>query len=113
MQIENIVESCVVGDIKKSNINEKYGKKIYDCIQANWMEEGGIKIAQIECDTYEENWEKNYIWIDVFYEGKLGNGEKVSEVEHFKIFFKKNRDGVYVTKTGVSVGEHGISDLDL
>ena len=27
IQIENIVKSCVIGDIKKSNIDEKYGKK--------------------------------------------------------------------------------------
>ena len=113
IQIENIVKSCVIGDIKKSNIDEKYGKKDYDCIHANWMEEGGIKITQIECNTYEENWEKNYIWMDVSYKGKLENGKRVSECEYFKIFFEKNGDEVYVTKIGVSVGEDGISDLDV
>lgn len=111
-QIENIVKSCVIGDIKKSDINEKYGKKINDCIQANWLEEGGIKITQIECNTYEENWGENYIWMDVSYKGKLENGKKVSESEYFKIFFKKKGDEVYVKKIGVSVGEVGISDLD-
>ena len=111
-QIENIVKSCIIGDIKKSDINEKYGKKINDCIQANWLEEGGIKITQIECNTYEENWRENYIWMDVSYKGKLENGKKVSESEYFKIFFKKNGDEVYVKKIGVSVGEVGISDLD-
>ena len=83
------------------------------CIHANWMEEGGIKITQIECNTYEENWEKNYIWMDVSYKGKLENGKRVSECEYFKIFFEKNGDEVYVTKIGVSVGEDGISDLDV
>ena len=111
-QIKNIVKSCVIGDIKKSDINEKYGKKINDCIQANWLEEGGIKIAQIECNTYEENWRENYIWLAVSYKGKLGNGKKVSESEYFKIFFEKNGNQVYVKKIGVSVGETGISDLD-
>lgn len=111
-QIENIVKSCVVGNIKKSDISEKYGKKINDCIQANWLEEGGIKITQIECNIYEENWRENYIWMDVSYKGMLENGKKVSESEYFKIFFKKNGDEVYVKKIGISVGEVGISDLD-
>lgn len=111
-QIENIVKGCVIGDIKKSNINEKYVKKIYDCIHANWLEDGEIKLTQIDCDTYEENWEKNYIWMDVSYKGELKDGKKVSESEYFKIFFKSNGDEVYVTKIGVSIGEDGISDLD-
>ena len=111
-QIQNIVKSCVIGDIEKSYINEKYGKKINDCIQMNWMEEGGIKITQIECSTYKENWRENYIWMDVIYKGMLKNGNRVSEREYFKIFFKKNGDKVYIKKVGVSVGETGVSDLD-
>ena len=55
----------------------------------------------------------NYIWMDVSYKGKLENGKRVSECEYFKIFFEKNGDEVYVTKIGVSVGEDGISDLDV
>lgn len=35
------------------------------------MEEGGIKITQIECSTYKENWRENYIWMDVSYKGML------------------------------------------
>ena len=111
-QIQNIVKSCAIGDIKKSNINKQYGEKIYDCIHTNWLEEGGIKITQIECDIQEENWKKNYIWMDVSYKGMLENGNRVSEREYFKIFFKKNGDKVYIKKVGVSVGETGVSDLD-
>ena len=111
-QIENIVKSCAIGDIKKSNINKQYGEKIYDCIHTNWLEEGGIKITQIECDIQEENWKKNYIWMAVSYKGELKDGKKVSESEYFKIFFKSNGDEVYVIKIGVSIGEDGISDLD-
>lgn len=114
-QIEEIVQSCVRGEVNKLKINEEYGWKIYNYIQDNWDSEGGIKITQTECYATQKNWKENYIWVTVAYQGRLKNGRKAFENEYFKVFFTRNKGKVYITKTGykITVEEDvKISDLD-
>ncbi|MCR5736442.1 MAG: hypothetical protein K6G64_02180 [Eubacterium sp.] len=40
-----------------------------------------------------------------------GTNEKISQNEYIKVFFEEKE--VFITKVGISVGETGISDLDI
>ena len=111
-QIETIVSNCAKNNIDRNSIDKKYGEKIYHSIQDNWDEEGGIKLEDIECKTYDENWSEQNIWVTVDYKGKLSNDEEVSESESFEVFFDVKGGKVYISKVGISVGESGVSDLD-
>lgn len=110
-QIENIVVDCVKNHIDDKLINVEAGQKIYDSIQSNWNELGGIELEKVTCNGGDENWDEQYVCVKVHYEGIVGNGKEMENYEYYKIYFKTEGGKVYVLKVGVSVGETGIYDL--
>lgn len=107
-QIEKIVENCAKNKIDNKFISNIDGEKIYYSIQNNWTEEGGINLKKVESYTEKKNWSKKYICIKIDYKGTLNNEQNNEDCEYYKIYFKKNDNGIYITKVGVSVGETGV-----
>lgn len=107
-QIENIVVDCARKDIDSKFINSEEGQKIYDSIQANWNEEGGVELEIVNCNVENEDWNEQYACVKVDYKGILGNGEEIEECEYYKIYFKTEGGKAYILEVGISVGETGI-----
>ena len=111
-QIENIFVNCIKEN-DNTFIRTQDSQKINNSIQSNWEEEGNIKIEGIDFHCEEENWDEQYVCVEVDYKGILGNGKETEDCEYYKIYFEINEGKVYILKVGVSVGESGIYDLDV